>query len=110
MTAHGGGGGGNSIEISKCADPENLNDYSGFPASYELVYGTKGDPAFATRVNDLFSQSGNTSNLVARPQDHMLSVKDHFELGKVIDRWNGEEPPHCEELNGGWAFGLFFKP
>ncbi|KAL3656503.1 hypothetical protein V7S43_018650 [Phytophthora oleae] len=46
----------NGIEISKSAAPEMFYDYSGFPAvSYELVYGAKGDPTFATRVNDLLS-------------------------------------------------------
>ncbi|KAL3659497.1 hypothetical protein V7S43_015488 [Phytophthora oleae] len=61
----------NGIEISKPAAPEMFYDYSGFPAvSYELVYGAKGDSAFATRVNDLLSQSSIASKLVERPYDH----------------------------------------
>ncbi|KAG2531653.1 hypothetical protein JM18_000859 [Phytophthora kernoviae] len=98
------------LEISKSAAPEMFYDYSGFPAeSYELVYGAKGDPEFASRVKELLTNSGITSNLVDRPFDHgmfvpmflmrpqadipvvtmsindrMLSAKDHFELGKAL--------------------------
>ncbi|KAG7396174.1 hypothetical protein PHYBOEH_002671 [Phytophthora boehmeriae] len=98
------------IEISKSAAPEMFYDYSGFPAeSYELVYGAKGDPAFASRVKELLTARGITSNLVDRPFDHgmfvpmflmrpqadipvvtmsindrMLSAKDHFDLGRAL--------------------------
>jgi 4,5-DOPA dioxygenase extradiol len=98
------------LEISKSAAPDMFYDYSGFPAeSYELVYGAKGDPAFAARVKDLLSQSGIASKLVDRPFDHgtfvpmflmrpqadipivtmsindrMLDAKDHFELGMAL--------------------------
>ncbi|KAE9338841.1 hypothetical protein PF008_g11864 [Phytophthora fragariae] len=98
------------IEISKSVAPDMFYDYSGFPAeSYELVYGAKGDAAFAARVKQLLSQSGIASKLVDRPFDHgtfvpmflmrpqadipivtmsindrMLNAKDHFELGKAL--------------------------
>ncbi|KAE9360482.1 hypothetical protein PR003_g173 [Phytophthora rubi] len=98
------------IEISQSAAPEMLYDYSGFPPeSYELVYGAKGDPAFAARVKEQLSRSGITSKLVDHPFDHgvfvpmflvrpqadipivtisindrMLDAKDHFELGKAL--------------------------
>ncbi|KAG6590680.1 Extradiol ring-cleavage dioxygenase [Phytophthora cinnamomi] len=98
------------IEISKSAAPEMFYDYSGFPPeSYELVYGAKGDPAFAERVKEQLSKSGITSKLVDRPFDHgvfvpmflmrpqadipivtmsindrMLDAKDHFELGRAL--------------------------
>ncbi|KAL3660186.1 hypothetical protein V7S43_014717 [Phytophthora oleae] len=92
-------------------------DYSGFPAeSYELVYGAKGDPVFATRVNNLLSQSGIASKLVRRPYDHgtfvpmflmrpqadipivtmsindrTLNAKAHFELGKALGPLRDED-------------------
>jgi 4,5-DOPA dioxygenase extradiol len=98
------------LEISKSAAPEMFYDYSGFPAeSYELVYGAKGDPAFASRVKELLSKSGIASKLVDRPYDHgtfvpmflmrpeadipivtmsindrLFDAKDHFALGKAL--------------------------
>ncbi|ETI49507.1 hypothetical protein L914_06452 [Phytophthora nicotianae] len=98
------------LEISKSASPEMFYDYSGFPAeAYELVYGAKGDPAFAARVKKLLEQSGIMSKLVDRPFDHgtfvpmflmrpqadipivtmsindrMLDANNHFKLGMAL--------------------------
>jgi aromatic ring-opening dioxygenase catalytic subunit (LigB family) len=62
--------------VSITAAPALLFDYYGFPAeTYEYQYPAPGNPALATRVQDLLRQAGIEANLDARRGfDHGLFV------------------------------------
>lgn len=98
-----------AFEISITKKPEMIYDYYGFPdESYKIVYGAKGDPEFAPRVQTLLQEARIKTRLVHRGYDHgvfvpmslirpeadipilTMSINDrlgaeaHFKLGKAL--------------------------